>query len=694
MPSAARAEEPVPAKAAPAWGRVSEYRVKEGDTLWQIAERVRVDRGLGTEQVVLAIYRNNRDAFFGNNVSNLKAGKILRMPEREEIESVSQPLARREFRAQYDVWLEYKLKLAGATRTVKVAEAAPEAAKPIAPAPVPAPAPAVPDQGVAPPAKGAAPEELLKIVRANIDAQKGTPDKKVAEAESAKDAGGRERQALAERVTTLEETLLSRQLEQRDMSEKIGQVRNLLTQESRLLEIESRKLAEAQQAQKPAPAPAPPPATTEVAKAEPPKPAAAPPKAAPVPPPAAVEKVPAPRPRPAPPAPAPAEKGVIESFLDSVGDLLMPVLVAAIVIVGGVIGLVWVRRRKKSIAEFEESILTSEAVSTTGAASTSSDTGSVQSQSVSAGDTSFLSDFSQGTGAGAMHTDDVDPIAEAEVYLAYGRDETAEEILKDAIVKHPQREELKVKLLEIYHQRNDVNAFETLAEEYYAQLGGRPGKHWSKVEEMGRKLNPDNPMFRGGAPAKGAAAASAVTASVTAAPTPAPAVDFGLAAATAPAPAASGLDFDIGQTQPPVEPAVTSGTTIDFEHSPAAPAGGLESLDLGQAVENVVEFEAAAAPPAAAPEEPVAAPSAADTGISWDFDAGSEAVVAEAPPVAAAAAAPASAQWDETATKLDLAKAYIDMGDAEGARSILNEVMTEGNDAQKRQAKELAAQIG
>jgi pilus assembly protein FimV len=49
--------------------------------------------------------------------------------------------------------------------------------------------------------------------------------------------------------------------------------------------------------------------------------------------------------------------------------------------------------------------------------------------------------------------------------------------------------------------------------------------------------------------------------------------------------------------------------------------------------------------------------------------------------------------WDEAATKLDLAKAYIDMGDADGAKSILDEVMAEGNDEQKAQASELAAQI-
>lgn len=49
---------------------------------------------------------------------------------------------------------------------------------------------------------------------------------------------------------------------------------------------------------------------------------------------------------------------------------------------------------------------------------------------------------------------------------------------------------------------------------------------------------------------------------------------------------------------------------------------------------------------------------------------------------------------DENATKLDLAKAYIDMGDAEGARDILNEVLSEGNTQQQQEAKELLSQVG
>ena len=49
---------------------------------------------------------------------------------------------------------------------------------------------------------------------------------------------------------------------------------------------------------------------------------------------------------------------------------------------------------------------------------------------------------------------------------------------------------------------------------------------------------------------------------------------------------------------------------------------------------------------------------------------------------------------DEVGTKLDLARAYIDMGDPDGARSILDEVMVEGNDGQKQEAQQLMTQIG
>jgi pilus assembly protein FimV len=733
---APRAAEPTTAPAAtvaaPTAAAVGEYHVKAGDTLWEISERVRADKSLAVEQVILAIFRVNPDAFFGKNVNNLRAGKILRIPEREEIEATPVAQARREFRAQYDVWQEYKLKLAGASRALKVGEAevapAPAEAKPLEPVP-----PAKEEKPAAKPARkdakapadiAAAQDELLKIVRAEAESKKPAPEKPIAQTEVPKDAAQRERQALGERVTTLEESLVSKQLEAKELGDKIGVVREQLKREARLIEIEKKEAAPAALTKPEAKPEAPKPEPAKVAEAPPPaKPEAAAPVEAQKPvaeAPKPAEPAPA-RPKPAakkpvaPPPPA-EEKSVLSELADSVfGGELMPVLLGVVVLAAGAIGIVYLRRRRRSIAEFEESILSAEAVSSASASTTDATSGQV----VASGDTSFLSDFSQG-GMGNIHTDEVDPIAEAEVYLAYGRDETAEEILKEAVVKNPQREELKVKLLEIYHQRNDVNAFTTLAEELYAQTGGKGGKHWDKVTDLGRKLDPENPMFRGGRPAAKAAAAAAPVGAVAMAdtltgleaePSTAPpakfghaagdseSLDFDLGAGTpaqqqAPAPATD-FDFDLGApAQPSAPESVDFGATLKMEKplefaAPAAagmPDTGLETLDFGSAPEgNVIDF---------APSKPAAAPPATpEFGLGGEefADLGVPAAVEEATPVEEAGGAQ---QWDETATKLDLAKAYIDMGDAEGARSILDEVMSEGTEQQKKQARELAAQIG
>lgn len=93
-----------------------------------------------------------------------------------------------------------------------------------------------------------------------------------------------------------------------------------------------------------------------------------------------------------------------------------------------------------------------------------------------------------------MDTNEVDPIAEAEVYMAYGREAQAEEILKDAIKKEPTRYELHVKLLEIFSERKDTSAFETVASELYTTLGSDDPK-WKQVAEMGRALEPSNPLY-------------------------------------------------------------------------------------------------------------------------------------------------------------------------------------------------------
>ncbi|WP_197477527.1 FimV/HubP family polar landmark protein [Alcanivorax sp. HI0044] len=98
-----------------------------------------------------------------------------------------------------------------------------------------------------------------------------------------------------------------------------------------------------------------------------------------------------------------------------------------------------------------------------------------------------------------------------------------------------------------------------------------------------------------------------------------------------------------------------------------------EVADVEEPTEEAMSIEPAAVPDAPADDTP--APSSADVlADEDDFDFLGE--------------------TDENATKLDLAKAYIDMGDNEGAKDILNEVISEGNDQQQSEARELLSQVG
>jgi pilus assembly protein FimV len=808
----------------PAWATTTKYRVKRGDTAYDIARRIRQDKSVSLEQVVLALYENNRNAFFDNNTNNLRAGKILKIPERDFVAKRSKKAARREFLAQYDTWQEYKLKVASSSKPVTLAEAPVAKAetkptakpKPAKPEPKIARKPAakkVPESAKAtparkgmelPPSRNGRKEELLRIVRANVD-NKGATAGKSAETESKKG-----KQPLTEKAATLQSS--QKAAKTPADATKAGKPQTAPAANQRLASIESQDLA------RPGKPAAKTGTKTPVKKTAPKLQAKKPLQVAK---PAKNKRV------IAPPPPA-KEEGIMDmvtGIIDEIlGNQLFLMLIAAVVVLGGGVGLIYARRRKKSLSEFEESILTSGDLNTSEISTDSQDV------SGDASDTSFLSDFSQG-GMGNIATDEVDPIAEADVYLAYGRDEQAEEILKDAIVKHPDRHELKEKLLEIYSQRGDVGAFETLAEELYAALEGKGGELWERVAGMGSTLNPGNPMFQGGAPAPSVAPQAEPTPTVTPTEAAAPAmmgetgslgmdtplemteeesitarqmgaveqtqaIDLSEMQAEAMAPEIDmggdldlsptapgepeiipdeelgGLEFnlDIGTpTQEPEsgaepEPEVEleqeaetdsgtdagltfgGGETLEFEPSGVSLAGEevaessptVEESDIdagefslegvegsgGLSMDEEDEF--------ASLRENNLANNEADLSISIDTgegsseftqedldtsleignidtmeDSGSELdlsmgdngaedlAIAVAPEVEEVGGGEGGSaeQWDEAATKLDLAKAYIDMGDAEGAKSILEEVATEGNDDQKRQAAELAEQI-
>ena len=171
----------------------------------------------------------------------------------------------------------------------------------------------------------------------------------------------------------------------------------------------------------------------------------------------------------------------------------------ALAALGGIAALVAARRRKT--VKFEDSIIGGTDIKT------NTVFGSTGGGVVNTGENSLATDFSR-EGLGNIDTDEVDPIAEAEVYLAYGRDAQAEEILKDALKKDPQRQEIYLKLLEIHAQHNKPSAFETVAAELYSVSNGQ-GEVWKKAVGLGRQLDPNNPMFGDGSGAAAAAAAAA-----------------------------------------------------------------------------------------------------------------------------------------------------------------------------------------
>ncbi|MCY1278489.1 hypothetical protein D9M68_296670 [compost metagenome] len=195
------------------------------------------------------------------------------------------------------------------------------------------------------------------------------------------------------------------------------------------------------------------------------------------------------------------------------------------------------------------------------------------------------------------------------------------------------------------------------------------------------------------------------------------------------APADGGLDFDLGLEQTSVTSAAADDLadfSLEFEEEESSksaadedfllldddlnsPSKADEITDLGF---ELPEVPAAAELPAdfdLSLDDEVAAVPAEDSFAAQLEDVSAELEQFDEPeslPELAAESASAQADGleadddfdflsgtDETATKLDLARAYIDMGDTEGARDILDEVLVEGSDGQQQEARELIARL-
>ena len=771
--------------------------VKSGDTLNQIASSVKPDT-VSLEQMLVAMYRENKAAFIGNNMNQLKTGQILRVPSAADVGKITRTEAQNEIKVQVSDWKNYRDSVAGAAQSMPAkASSGNEGAGKIAVA--------KPDKPVAASSSG----DQLKIAKSEgSDSKTGSAGAKGSSSAVQDQLNALKEEAIAKdnrlkeansRVAELEKQIVK----MRELMELKGVPAPSKAVDAKAVDIKTAKVDDKPKAADPAkivvppsvaqvtPAAAPgklgepakaiePPKVdaakiegskvdsakvnavkgeapkvdapkVDLAKAEPPKVDAAKTEAANAAkteaPKSDAPKVESPKAdlaKPviakAPPPSAPTEPSFIEENAVAI--------FAAIAVLLATAGLLFTSRRKKKPIPPPSSQMVNTSSIMPSDMKPNTVTGNRAGGLVDTGNSSFLTDFDK-TGPGMIDTDEVDPVAEAEVYIAYGRDAQAEEILKEAMGRDKNRHEIAVKLLEIYHSRKSPQAFEPVARELKEAIGV-DNPTWAKVAALGASIDPANPLYGGVGGAlegistgKFAAGGAALAAG---------AVAMGSAASTAPViSSAPDLDFDLGftETAPATMSTMSSAGTssagkkpaMDFDldlNSPVSPSE-LAALPHGaasQEANSMLDFDLAFDVPPETPPAPVAtAPASKST---FDFDLSSLSLDTTPTPSAPSPSAPPSASTalddifattirtkatelaaqpkpaaeslsgvsfdldtgavdgntgTATATKLELAKAYIEIGDAEGAREILQEVSREGSAAQREAADKILAGI-
>jgi pilus assembly protein FimV len=321
---------------------------------------------------------------------------------------------------------------------------------------------------------------------------------------------------------------------------------------------------------------------------EAPKPAIEAPKPAPGPKPAA-------KPRPAPPPPAPEPNLIDEYFGD---PLMLGGLGGLMLLLVGYGAYAWRKKKRAALSLLGDSLPAMAAARASG-------------PSIAA------AAEAKGVAGTAADGEELDPVAEAEVYMAYGRDGQAEEILRTALQKGAGRPIVHLKLLSIYANRRDTEQFEAEARKLKGLVNGE-GPEWDKALALGRSIDPGNELY-----------------------------GQGEAAEVAPASALPTLDIDLGGTtsEEPVAAKAAAAAKV------AAAAAG--ELDL-----STISFDL-------------------DEPKSPDTTAGGR-----------------DAKWKKVAVKLDMADAYKEIGDHDGARELLNEALEEGDAAQQAQARQMLASLG
>ncbi|RON67297.1 FimV/HubP family polar landmark protein [Pseudomonas fluorescens] len=741
------AAQPAPSQTvtAPTTGAThpTQYTTTPRDTLWEIAAKART--GGSVQQTMLAIQALNPDAFIGGNINRLKTGQVLRLPDSVQSTSLPQSKAIAEVAAQNEAWRQGR-------------------------------------RYVAKPGSGQQQLDATNRGRGNSGAAPDAKDNlSLVSAESAKARGkgpAGDAKALSNKLAVTQESLDTTRRDNEELKSRMSDLQSQLDKLQKLIELKNNQLAKMQAegagtvpAGNPAAAPVPA-ITAELAATPPATPADA------------ASTSPTPESAIAPPAETPAETPVVEPkpVVDdekTFNELLTNPILMGLVGGGAVVLLLLLlllARRRKAQQEAEKHVRMARALAEDQEFSADQDLpeSSFEGLETPAASVKLNTPAPAPTptpapvvapivmaepiaaplvAPAAERSDDV--LDKAQSHINAGRLNQAAALLEEGVSLEPQRSDLRLKLMEVYGQQGDRDAFVGQERQLVAN-----GDNFAKVEELKSRF-----------PAMAVAVASGLAAAAVAAELDAQYVkDLLLDEPEEPAatPAENDLDsaFDLSLDDldniTPVEPApvVEPEAPVELDEFPSDDDLSFESVlqqqtEIKENLDDLSDFDldldlgAEPAPAALADDDflldlddsvkdlpPVEAPVVADVPqddleLPADFDlslademdanpsAQPDAFAAElddvnaeldrlsqniAEPTFTEADAAVGgdlgeddfdflAGTDEAATKLDLAQAYIDMGDSDGARDILNEVLTEGDEKQRGEAKDMLSSL-
>ncbi len=655
--NASQSSAPAASSAGQRWGDelgTDELMVQRNDTLWRIAERVQPE-GYSVQQTMLALQRLNPDAFIGGNINRLKAGYILRVPDDSEVASRDREFAVAEVKSQIQDWREGRN--SGPIEDVLRPQLD-----------------ATADEGYQPANDGDGAEGVLEIASARDTEDPFSGDDLSNELIASYEDADKTRRDLLDLQTRVAE------LEERN--------RTL----ARLNELKDDQLKALQDELGRDPSSADPEASDPVEQPGGDNQAVADSSGSSDPPQQAI---------PTSAAQAPAERGIFGLLMDNL-LLILGVLIAIIVA-----AWLFVRRRSQgdergdgqrrpvgdedAFADVElgdEGLIVDELTS---------DNVAPQAALMAAAKTDDNRDY-------GTQVEDVDALAEADIYIAYGRYEQAVTVLQSAIDTHPETPAYWLKLLEVHAATGDAAAFDadnarlqalgdvsanaqaTALRAGLAEGGRRENDISAATNDTAGAMDVEEEFLLGvehdQGPAEDTVADEVEEILDVDLSLDDEDLDLGAEADIEESSDLDAEDDDIGLELD--EDFLADLGTEDGADALAEESAEEYELELDMEVEDEFDLSDLG-------EEEAA--DSADESSELEFDVLEEDDIDELALDDSDEDLSEFAPDDELATKLDLARAYIDMGDTDGALDILKLVSSEGSPEQQKEAEELLSKI-